>query len=98
MAEQSLFQSGEHCHALLAQGREIAADAAEGHRPSLRTETAGDLLLDLDHPNIALGQAICRWCIRGSLFCHDTQAIDQHLCRSFGGKDLAPIMKNDCWF
>ena len=58
MADQGLFQSGQHRHALLAQRREIAADAAEGHSESLRAETAGDLLLDLDHADIALGEAI----------------------------------------
>src|SRR6266581_3913165 len=58
MANQSLFQSGQHRHALLAQGREIATDAAESLSESLRAETAGDLLLDLHHAEIALGQAI----------------------------------------
>jgi hypothetical protein len=58
MADQGLFQSGQHRHALLAQGREIASDAAEGHSASRRAETAGDLLLDLHHPDIALRKAI----------------------------------------
>jgi hypothetical protein len=58
MANQSLFQGSQHSKALLSQGREIASDAAKGHSTSLRAETAGDLLLDLDHPNIALGKAI----------------------------------------
>src|SRR6266571_3823569 len=35
MAEQGLFQSGQQRHALLAQGREITADAAEGYSESL---------------------------------------------------------------
>src|SRR5712691_4551843 len=54
MADQGLFQSTQHIQALLAQRREIASDAAKGLSESLRAETAGDLLLDLDHPNIAL--------------------------------------------
>ena len=58
MANQSLFQGSQHSTALLAQCREIASDAAKGRSASLRAETAGDLLLDLDHPNIALGKAI----------------------------------------
>src|SRR5713101_4020081 len=58
MADQSLFQGSQHSKALLAHCREIASDAAEGHSASRRAETAGDLLLDLDHPNIALREAI----------------------------------------
>jgi hypothetical protein len=58
MANQGLFQSGQHNETLLAQRREIATDAAEGHSPSLRAETARNLLLDFDHPNIALRKAI----------------------------------------
>src|SRR5438445_12622716 len=58
MADQGLFQSSQYSKTLLAQGREIAADAAEGHRSRRRAETAGDLLLDLDHADIALRQAI----------------------------------------
>ena len=58
MADQGLFQGSQQSKALLAQGREIASDAAKGHRASLRAETAGDLLLDLHHANIALRKAI----------------------------------------
>ena len=58
MAYQSLFQGGQHGQALLAQRREIASDAAKGHSPSRRAETAGDLLLDFHHPDIALREAI----------------------------------------
>ena len=50
MTEQGQFQSGHHCHALLAQRREIAADVAEGMGTSSRADTAGDLLLDFDPP------------------------------------------------
>src|SRR6266571_4812413 len=58
MADQGLFQGRQQSKALLTQGREIASDAAKDHRASLRAETAGDLLLDLHHPNIALRKAI----------------------------------------
>src|SRR3989442_223242 len=60
MADQSLFQSGEHRQALLAQRREIASDAAKGLSPSRRAETAGDLLLDLHHADIALREAVVK--------------------------------------
>ena len=58
MANQGLFQGGQHREPLLAQGREIAANTAEGHSASRRAETAGDLLLHFDHPNIPLGQTV----------------------------------------
>ena len=58
MADQGLFQSGQHSETLLAQRREIASDAAEGHSESLRAKTAGDLLLDLHHADIALREAV----------------------------------------
>src|SRR5260221_593092 len=58
MAKQGLFQGSQHRETLLAQGGEIATDAAERHRAARRAETAGDLLLDLHHTDSALGQAI----------------------------------------
>src|SRR5438067_9170132 len=58
MADQSLFPGSQHSKTLLAQCREIASDAAKGHRASRRAETAEDLLLDLDHPNISLREAV----------------------------------------
>ena len=58
MADQGLFQSSQHSETLLAQRREIAADAAEGYSTGRRAETAGDLLLDFDHTNIALSETI----------------------------------------
>src|SRR5262245_37847005 len=57
MADQGLFQSSQ---ALLAQRREIAADAAKGPSASRRAETAGDLLLDFHHPDIALREAVIK--------------------------------------
>src|SRR5258708_28974073 len=58
MADQSLFQGGQQSETLLEQRREIASDAAEGHSASRRAKTAGDLLLDLHHPDIALREAV----------------------------------------
>src|SRR5260221_11274723 len=58
MAKQGLFQGSQHRETLLAQGGEIATDAAERHRAARRAETAGDLLLDLHHTDSALGQVI----------------------------------------
>src|SRR5258707_10874888 len=54
MADQNLFQGSQHRKILLAQGREITTDAAEGLSKSLRAETAGGLLLDLHHADSAL--------------------------------------------
>src|SRR6476660_8681470 len=58
MADQGLFQSSQHSETLLAQRREITSDAAECLSASRRAETAGNLLRDFDHPNIALREAI----------------------------------------
>src|SRR5712691_996866 len=58
MANQSLLQGSQHSETLLAQRREIASDAAEGLSTSRRAEAAGNLLLDFDHPNIALREAV----------------------------------------
>src|SRR5260370_35688705 len=60
MGDQSVFQGSQQSKRLLAQRREIASDAAKGHRESLRAETAGDLLLDLHHPNVALRKAVVK--------------------------------------
>src|SRR5712692_6265487 len=43
---------------LLLHGRDVTADATEGLRPSGSAETTTDLLLDLHHPQIPLGQVI----------------------------------------
>src|SRR5436305_5860688 len=60
MADQGLFQSGQHRHALLAQGRQIASDAAKDLCTSQRAEAAGNLLLHFDHPKIPLREAIVK--------------------------------------
>jgi len=58
MADQSLFQGHQQSKTLFPQGREIAANAAKGHRTSGRAEAAGDLLLDFDHAQISLGEIV----------------------------------------
>ena len=58
MPQQSGLQSRKQRHPLLAQGRQVASDAAESRRPRQTAETARDFLLDFDHPNIALGQIV----------------------------------------
>jgi hypothetical protein len=60
MAGQRLFQRGQHRPALLAQRRQIAPNAAKGLSAEHTAETARDLLLHFDHPDIALGQAIVK--------------------------------------
>jgi len=58
MSKQSLFQGNQHRQTLLAQRRQLAAYTAEGPSTSSRAETAGDLLLDLHHPDIPLREAV----------------------------------------
>src|SRR2546421_292509 len=60
MSQQGLFQSNQHRQALLAQGREIASDAAEGLSARHTAKTPRDLLLHLDHADIALGQTVVK--------------------------------------
>src|SRR5260370_39995851 len=60
MADQSLFQSSQHRQALLAQGREIASDAAEGSSARHTAKTPRDLLLHFDHADIPLGQTVVK--------------------------------------
>ena len=43
---------------LLAQGRNIAPDAAEGSGPRRVAEGAGDLLLHLDHAQVPFGLVV----------------------------------------
>ena len=54
MTIQSLLQSRKQRQPLLAQRGEVSSKAAkvDGSRP--QTKTAGDLLLNLDHANVAL--------------------------------------------
>ncbi len=43
---------------LLAEARQVAADARVGNRAGIATKAAGDLLLDLEAAQIALGLVV----------------------------------------
>ena len=58
MPRERVIKCGQHFDPLLAQGRKVTADATEHRHPVFGTETPGDLLLDLHHPDIALREAI----------------------------------------
>src|SRR5579885_2671868 len=60
MTKQSGLQSRKQRDALLAQGGQIATNARESMCPGQRAEAAGDLLLDFDHAQIALGQVVVK--------------------------------------
>ncbi len=60
MPTQSSLQSGKQGHPLLAQGRQVATNAAEGQNSGFRAEGARNLLLHFDHPNVALGLIIVK--------------------------------------
>ncbi len=60
MTTQRGLQRGEQVQALLAQGRQVAADATKGSRSRFAAEGAGDLLLDFDHPHIPLRLVIVK--------------------------------------
>ena len=60
MTSQNLLQGRKQWKSLLAQRREIATDAAKVQRSTPTSETAGDLLLHLDHTNIALGLRVVK--------------------------------------
>src|SRR5207342_1637198 len=61
MTEQSRFKGSQDGQALLAQGGDIATNATKRLGADQAAETAGDLLLNFDHANIALGQTIIKW-------------------------------------
>jgi hypothetical protein len=60
MTAQSGLQRAEQIQALLAQRRQVAADATKGRRSRFAAERARDLLLDFDHANIALRLVIVK--------------------------------------
>lgn len=60
MTSQNLLQGRKQRQSQLAQGREVASDAAKIQSPTPTAETAGDLLLHLDHTNIALGLRVVK--------------------------------------
>src|SRR5689334_25190782 len=58
MAGERSFEGSEEGVALLAQRREVAAQDTEGIRTGPRAEGAGDLLLHLDHAQVAFGLVV----------------------------------------
>jgi hypothetical protein len=54
MTSKGVIEGSQQLDPLLAQGRQVTADATEHHYPTFGTETAGDLLLHFDHPKISL--------------------------------------------
>ena len=60
MTTESGLQSRQQRHALFAQRGQIAANARKGFRSRHAAEAAGDLLLHLDHAQIALRQIVIK--------------------------------------
>src|SRR6266568_6977557 len=60
MTSKSGLQRGQQRQTLFAQGGQIATNSTKRLCPSKTTETAGDLLLDLDHTKIALGEIVVK--------------------------------------
>src|SRR5829696_10076146 len=60
MALEQLAQHHEWVHALLARGGDIAAQDEERLRAGQRSPAAGNLLLQLHHPQVALGQVVVK--------------------------------------
>src|SRR5258708_33958433 len=60
MTAQSGLQRGKQIQALLEQRRQVASDATKGRRSRFAAEGARDLLLNFDHPNIALRLVIVK--------------------------------------
>jgi hypothetical protein len=58
---QGDLQSGQQIQALLAQGRQIAADAAIRRRSRFAAEGPRDFLLDFDHLHNPLRLVIVKW-------------------------------------
>lgn len=60
MTTQRGLQSRKDVQTLFAQGRQVAANAAERDRALGTAERAGDFLLDFDHATILFGQVIAK--------------------------------------
>ena len=60
MTLQSSLQSRKQRQALLAQGGQVATNTSKGLRSSEGSEAAGNLLLDFDHAQIALGEIVVK--------------------------------------
>ncbi len=54
MTSKGVIECRQQLDPLLAQGRQVTADATEHHHPTFGTETPGDLLLHFDHAQISL--------------------------------------------
>src|SRR5438093_2384700 len=53
MPGEDTLKRGKHCLALLLERGEVAPQTTEGDRAGGTAETAGDLLLDFDHAQVA---------------------------------------------
>ena len=60
MAAQGRLQGVQQMQALLAQGGQVAANAAKGAGSGLAAKGAGDFLLHLDHAHIAFGLIVVK--------------------------------------
>ncbi|EFH83052.1 hypothetical protein Krac_3965 [Ktedonobacter racemifer DSM 44963] len=60
MTSKSLLQCSKDQHSLLAQRREVAANAAEADKAIGCAEAARDLLLDLDHAQVPFGLIVIK--------------------------------------
>src|SRR6266581_7071200 len=54
MTSKGVIECRQQSDPLLAQGREVTADATEHRHPNFRPEAPGDLLLDFNHAKISL--------------------------------------------
>ncbi len=61
MSRESLTKGREEFDALLAQRRQVTADATEHDHSHFGAEATGDFLLHFDHAQIALRLVIVRW-------------------------------------
>src|SRR5579875_1985348 len=60
MTKQGSLQSRQRVQTLLAQGGKVATNAAKGLSSSLAAKTPRNLLLHLDHAEIALGLVVIK--------------------------------------
>ena len=79
--EQSA-QGGQRVDAVLARGRDVGAHGQEGLRAVQGPPAPGDLLLQLDHADVAFGQVIGGW---------DPQVLQEP--QDFAAVDLQPVQQ-----
>ena len=60
MTKQRGLHGRKQRQTLLAHRRQVASDTTEGLSTGKCSEADGDLLLHLDHPNIALGEVLVK--------------------------------------